>query len=69
MRLLPGARIHCVNCVSKMALASLSVVCQNVLLVCHCDLVALPSASRAPVGVSPECSVAKADCTMEMLVQ
>ena len=63
----PSARID-VNCVIKMVLASLSVVCQNVLLVCHCDLGASAFASRAPVRVSPACSAAKADCTMQMLV-
>ena len=66
MRLPPSARI---DCVSKLVLASLSVVCQKVLFACHWDVAASPPGSRAFVGALPEYSVAKADAPTSGLWQ
>ena len=66
IRLPPSARIECV---SRVVLASLSIVCQNGLCALHWDLAASPSASRTLVTASPEFSLAKADAAASGLWQ
>ena len=66
MRLPPGTRI---DCVSKLILASLSVVCRNALLTLRWDLAASPTAFRARVGASLAYSAAKADASTSGLWQ